>query len=243
VLSTATTIEYITAWATLGTAAATLLLAAGTFWLAWSTREDVKGSKRQVAIGLEQVEVSRRQATAAERAIQGQHTPLLIDVPYGTEREPTRFDHLGQPMSFRDASEVIVRLAAETASLQIGVPLRNVGTGLARVTSLSLEPGFGVQWNSTIPKPNVPAGERARFALSVHPDQAGYELMRALVERRDGFAVSVTYTDAAGAQATITSATLYADGETRWRVRTIDTVAADEGTDPVESAPAHPALP
>ncbi|HEY4099146.1 MAG TPA: hypothetical protein VGM33_26710 [Baekduia sp.] len=231
-----TTVEYLTAWATAGTAVGTVILAAATFWMARKTRDaatatqdDVRAAKEQLTVAQAQIELSRRQADAAEAAISAQLKPVLIDVPFDMFRE-----------GGTDAGTVSVELNPKSGLILVDIPLRNVGPGLARVTGLSLDTGSPIAFGATLRNANIPPGERARFMFTAAPEQSGYSAFRDIVDRRGTFSVAVRYTDAAGAQDSLTRADLHwNDAISRWYVRQIFTSGPGAAHQTVGSAPVY----
>jgi hypothetical protein len=218
-----TTIEYLTAWATLGTAIATLALAVGTFYMAAktrdearATRDDVDASKRQIDVALQQVELSRRQAAAAELAINAQSKPLLVN----------------------SANADAVNVAPGDDRVAVSVRLRNVGAGVARIVEagLSME-GQAVGARVYLPRPYVAAGEDAIIEFGAALGGIRFDHLRHAVARDEPFDLWVGYTDATGGQPTITRAAVaWHPSHGNWRIRQIITEDSTRPGSAVESA-------
>jgi hypothetical protein len=141
---------------------------------------------------------SARSARTAERHLEAQTRPLLIDVPFGRIYEQDR--EIVVPGSVVGATlpnpiEGTVLVGSHWVSL----PLRNVGQGLARVTGA----GFEVDGERFAPAEleitmrNVPPGEETRLGLSI-PDPHGQHFTRAV--ENGSMEVYVEYTDLTGGQ-------------------------------------------
>ncbi len=139
------TIEYIAAWATLGTAIGTIGLATATFVLAGKTQrlaqsgqETADAAKEELVLLRTQTDAAQRQSRAAEEALNASVVPVLLDIPRHTmfqlpknilERLRYR-SPLGPPgPSEIDLSIISANDSATFPSLV--VPVRNVGAGVA----------------------------------------------------------------------------------------------------------------
>lgn len=163
---------------------------------------------------------ANRSARAAERHVEGQLRPLLIDVPHG--------DYLQKEV------EVVLpngeaHLAAVRGELYIphdgsyvSTPIRNVGAGVARIESVGVRAcGHGPFEGDrpVISKENVPPGEETRVGINVSGDRKAHAHVREAVRLSSGLEVVVTYNDLSGEQRQRAVLALGARGsDEKWRV-------------------------
>jgi hypothetical protein len=212
-----------------------------------SSQEHLKVALEHVTVGQNQVEASNRQAAVAQRALEASFRPLLADVPLGFRSYPDegrsvevvreQFEHI------QDESQVITGVDYGRPGFY-SVALRNVGTGPAVVTEVTLQ-AAGVTWNEcTISAAIVPPGELSRFTFTIPADRDELVPIRNEILRSTTMLVVVGYTDQAGLHRLRTEAHLsryrHAGGVSPWYVRQVATFEGD-GEEPITmSAPADP---
>lgn len=183
-------------WVAIGT----LLLAVATFTLALYNRRVVVASQRQLETAQQDLTLSREQNQTAREALEAQTTPLLASVPWGLDREVLSYSaKTGEPRDSRDASHVIVSAGAvaDEQRVTVSVPFRNVGNGVALITSVQIM--IGGRLFDGVPKaPLVPPGELSRGGMDVGRDSVAFEHALSLaIDGRD-FAIVLGYADAGG---------------------------------------------
>ena len=137
------------------------------------------------------------QARLTRLTWQSQLQPVLVDVPIGVF---VRDEQLNENTRvFDDAGEVDV-WPGEDGNLEITVPMRNAGAGLALVTSVEIAWGHATNWRGAALHTAIPAGEQTRVAFHVpFPDQ-GAAVTAIEGIQRDELAVTIVYTDVRGQQ-------------------------------------------
>lgn len=203
----------------------TLLLALATTYLAWKTRdmamatramaEETKASvqiaREQVAAAQDQVDVSEEQANAAIEALRLSIQPLLADVPMGTSttgRQVVSFPHRAETERVDDGGKVLILDEAEAKFLYVSVPLRNIGNGVAVVTS----GGYfreAAQSVVAFSQSLVPPGAIVRVNTSIPTDQEHYQPLIDMIRRQGVCAVEVGYRDIRGDRVMISTLHLY----------------------------------
>lgn len=243
---THTTIDYVGAWATLGTAVGTLVLAAATFGLALKTRALAKSGKatadasestaaaaqRELELLGDQTEAAKRQGEAAEAALSASVRPLLIDVPVHTMRTIQVQEQPGEthPATL-DISVIAASVFEDTRTAQLTVPVRNVGSGVARGVAAAVTVAGKDVVGSAIARGTAPsviaAGESnwIWFEDTAGPaSSAAQTPLVGLLRTEEDLVVEVAYCDAAGRQIAASSLYLTKSGRTdrSYRVREVD---------------------
>jgi hypothetical protein len=137
------------------------------------------------------------QSATAREALDVQTQPLLTDVPRGQQRRPTWFDESGEPGSWEDAGDISVGLSGPEPVASVGVPLRNVGTGTARIRDVIFTVG-GAQAPGRASNPVVPSGETTRAILAVADGDPAYGSAEEIAGAYEDFSVTVSYADVSG---------------------------------------------
>ena len=168
-----------------------------------------------------------RSASAAERAVEAQSRPLLIDVPYGIGYDlprPIRLPN-GEP---RDVS-VSGQILTSPEEGWISIPLRNVGAGVAVIFSVRARVAGRSAWRASIamqavdPR-NLGPGEETRIGVQLGSDQAAKESLRHALERGGPVEVEITYFDFAWRQRQLVIASVGHQGDPPiWRVAWVST--------------------
>jgi hypothetical protein len=190
------------AWVAVGT----LLLAAATGFLAWQTRRDVAAASETAEAALRSVEI-------AERALSVGIRPVVTDIE---PREP--------------AAEVVVW--PNLRNIEINVPLRNVGSGLALLggPTLEIELAEYTHLRSVALHTALPGGESSRIDFVLEWDnaiRASQEFNRLHSEIKQ-FAAEVPYTDMNGDQPTRTRALVRLHDGEDWYVDQIELFHGDD---------------
>ncbi len=189
------------------TAIATVVLAVAAIVAAVLARRGLRTAAEDLQASRE---ATRTTQENAERQMEAEHRPLLIDVAPGSSVSdvlipPTRYAvgellTQGQPyvqMSFPhghsvniDAYRVYVHIASGWA--YVGVPLRNVGRGLATISPDDIRlfgPGLEQLAECEVLRERVPAGESSRILCTSHYNhthQIGFpHVLTLLVPYRD----------------------------------------------------------
>jgi hypothetical protein len=223
-------------WVAIGT----LALAAATFYLALSNRKIVATSQEQLKASQRDLELAREQNETAREALEAQTAPLLANVPWGLERKATRYlPTTGEEMDFKDSSRVTVSQVThrDEPRVEISVPFRNVGNGVAIITSVQVMIG-GLLFDGV---PSVPVLPPSELAIAhVDAGRADPVFDRGLSLGLEGvdFAVIVGYGDAAGNPRGAISLDVHREnpGSDVWRVRQLHM------GDTAEAALNHPSL-
>lgn len=250
ILST-TTVEYIAAWATVGTAAGTGMLALATFFLARRTTAEVTAATSQARASLEQVEISQQQAKVAERALAAQTQPLLTDVPWGvaqlvagyamkpgSDSRSVLSSVFGpKEAHYRDASEVRVWLDQETRGVRFAIPVRNVGNGTALIQAVVFRFSNDASLTGFPASPVVPPREVTVLSLDLEGgDDPDVSVATQAVEQGTSFSVVTAYADSSGEAKRAVRLDVYPgeDSDSDWWVRQVHW---DESIEAVVSNP------
>ncbi len=164
-----------------------------TAWEAWVGI----GTLALAVVTLVLVCVAAYQAWLTRRAWQSQLQPVLVDVPVGVFVQD---EQVGDNVRrYEDAGEVDV-WPGEDGRLEITVPMRNAGAGLALITAVELDWRHAMSWQGAALHTAIPAGEQTRVTFQVpFADQAS---AIAAIEgiQRDELGVTIVYTDVRGQQ-------------------------------------------
>jgi hypothetical protein len=169
-----------------------------------------------------------RAAKAAERNVEAQVRPLLLDVP----REPyTDYEHevpvppgVG-PMTVAWRGEIV----ANADESWLVMPIRNVGRGVARITSVAAyfhhRPDYGVYAYREV----LPPGEETWLGIRVNESdkQARDALWAAIHKGLPPFHVTAHYTDLSGGQRERVTFSLGREGTGRLGVDSVEHYADD----------------
>jgi hypothetical protein len=214
------------------------LLALATVGMAMATRKVAKTTLETAQATSASALAAEYQTRLARDALEAGVRPILTDVPAGTPSPfpEVSFDN-GPKETAGDASMVVVPGEMD-AFAYCSIPLRNVGPGVAFVTSLGLR--FGeVGWSGKASSTVVAARESTRFTFSIPKDRP--ELEQGLADLRAGrIVLEVRYTDVRGAQDTITRAVAVRRPGESFRVRQVFLFRAGEQEPFVSSGPADP---
>lgn len=223
-------------WVAIGT----LALAAATFYLALSNRKIVSTSQKQLEAAQQDLGLAREQNQTAREALEAQTAPLLANIPWGLERKATRYiPDTGEEKNFRDLSHVTVSQVTyrDEPRVEISVPFRNIGNGVAIVTSVQVMIG-GLIFGGVPSTPVLPPSELA--IAHVDAGRADPVFNRGLSLALEGvdFAVVVGYSDAAYNPRGAISLDVHREnpGSGVWRVRQLHM------GDTPEAALNHPSL-
>ena len=225
-----TTIDYVAAWATFGTAVGTIGLAVATFVLALKTRalatsgqETADAAKQELLLLRSQTDAAQRQSVAAEAALNASARPLLIDIPRHTMKTIQVQERPGveHPEEI-DLSVITSRIDQSPRAGQMMVPVRNVGAGVA--LGLAAAAGLVIELEAagaTVAHGEAPsviaAGESAAVWFE---DTAGVASAAAepplayLLRAGADLVVEVAYCDVSGRQEAATSLYLTKSGTT-----------------------------
>ncbi len=209
------TIDYIAAYATLGTALGTIVLAIATFTLAKKTASLAESGEQELALLRDQTQAAMRHSEAAEAALNASVAPLILDVPPRTLRPGplrTRYTERagrseeGKLVTDRPDIDVsVITWDADRSPAWLRIPIRNVGAGLALLDAASLTvEGEDGSWNVLDAAPEdipsvVPPGE-IRQLVFVSEDTS----LNAMVVSDDPLVVEVSYADVSGEQGAAT---------------------------------------
>jgi hypothetical protein len=183
-------------WVAIGT----LLLAMATFVLAVYNRKVVNESRQEIEVSRQGIELARQQNLTAKTALDAQTAPVLSSVPQGIDREAVwRRAGSGEPASFRDAAEVIVSSASspDEPVVTLSIPFRNVGNGVAFITSVGVMIG-GEVFDAQSRSPIVAPGEISRAWLQAGRSHSAFEHALSLALEGQDFAALIGYADAGG---------------------------------------------
>jgi hypothetical protein len=206
-------------WVAIGT----ILLAIATFTLALYNRKTLLLSQDEMSVARSGLEAARRQNEVSTKTLDSQTAPILANVPWGVGREVVWYEAAtGEPANFRDAASVAVSAgtAANQPWVTISVPFRNVGNGVALITSVHLMIGGSI-FDGTPKSPVVPPGESSRAGFEVGRSHPGFDHGVSLAVEGIDFAMVVGYADAGGAQRGAISLDVHRENPQadRWRVR------------------------
>lgn len=210
-------------WVAIGT----LGLALATFALAWTNRQVVAASREQVETALQDLALAREQNETLRETLDSQTAPVLTKVPWGLKRKPTSFIvSTGEGTSFEDASEITVsqgttpRYGQDEPRVSIEVPFRNVGNGVAFITSVHVMIG-GQLFDGTAGAPIVAPGEFDAAMLDVGRESPAFDYGISLEQEGVDFAVVIGYADAGGNPRGAISLDVHRDqpARGRWYVR------------------------
>lgn len=206
-------------WVAIGT----ILLAAATFSLAVYNRKIVVASQEQLDTARQDLALAREQNETAHEALEAQTAPVLASVPWGLDREVVMYHAAtGEPAGHRDASHVAVSLGTANNEpwVTISIPFRNVGNGVALITSVQLM--IGGRLFDGVPKtPILPPGELSRAGIECGSGSAAFDHGASLAADGQDFAIVVGYADAAGNARGAISLDVHREMPTgdRWYVR------------------------
>lgn len=206
-------------WVAIGT----ILLAAATFSLAVYNRKIVVASQAQLKTARQDLILAREQNETAREALEAQTAPVLASVPWGLDREVVGYEvNTGEPAKHRDASQVTVSLgtAKNEPWVTISVPFRNVGNGVALITSVQIM--IGGQLFDGVPKtPVLPPGELSRAGIDIGRAGVAFDHGASLAVDGQDFAIVIGYSDAAGNARGAISLDIHRTGPTgdHWYVR------------------------
>jgi hypothetical protein len=235
-------------------AVGTILLALGTGFLALKTRKLANETRVLAGSTAQEIELARQTAQDIQRqtkAIEGQaevardslaatFRPVLVHVPhdFGGFRtdEVVRY-----PLGFQSALPVnerwIVTTAESEGHLHFGVPVRNVGQGVAFIVAAGMnyeaEEMFGGNPSNAI----VPPGETARitFSISAEPENSATLLDR--IKQYGTFSVLIRYSDLAS-NFWSTRLDLVSESMSRWYVHQVFVWPGEESeSEAVSSGP------
>jgi hypothetical protein len=173
------------------------------------TRGNLQAVERQAAASADQL-------LLAQQAFEASVLPILAEEPgsIAVGPNPIRYPHSDYGKQFGNAEVEVVDLADGT---HVSIPLRNVGPGIAVITSAGLSPPGSV--HAAFTRNIVPSGESVRFLFTVPRANAD---ARPILESIDSGTLSVTvgYHDATGRQDLIGRADLHVGGR-GWFIRQI----------------------
>jgi hypothetical protein len=199
-------------------AVGTFLLALATFYLAITNREIVTTSQRQLETAQEDLALSRGQNETAREALEAQVAPLLANVPLGLDPE-------------RNLAGI--RVSHGTVGNEerafISVPYRNVGNGVATVTSVQLMIG-GHLFPAAPRSPILPAGESSRAEVNAGRADLIFDHALSLAIDGQDFAIVVGYVGAGEKSRGALRLDLHRESprNDRWRVRQLHHGATPE---------------
>lgn len=179
--------------ASLTVAAGTFGLAAVTAWMAWSTqsmaketKSSVDESKRQSDLAQasllhtqealnqarEATAISERQAQIALNTMRGSIQPVLVDREARDNEGSERLVFEGRSGPTVAPSLVYVNQGPDSdSSIDVRVPLRNIGRGIAIICGLGLRAGE-VGWSGSMSSGFVPPDGCVNLTFSVPSDRA-----------------------------------------------------------------------
>jgi hypothetical protein len=212
-------------------------------------RQDIKAQLQTSAADLS----TTREATAAaqaavQRQIEASYRPLLIDIPpYGpidpndplipTDSPRIRLDFPGGHTDDADPRQVYVALSGSVVN--IAVPLRNVGQGLAVIDPNTITV-FGQRIGSmeapVVQRKRIPRGEITRILCTPRLTSPSLEV----AQYPWTLEVRVPYCDFVGGQGAVVVVYLeqrFSDSE--WTLRDIEQVAPDATVPPRTGRPAR----
>jgi hypothetical protein len=141
---------------------------------------------------------ARQQTQTAREALETQTQPLLSDVPPRRFHEPRALDiQSGQPTSWRDAGAIDIGNAGREPLCFASVPIRNVGTGTARIDMVTFSTQDG-DISGSVSSPVIPPTEIGTLSMDRLPDDAGGVIAESIALEFSDFSVLVDYSDASG---------------------------------------------
>ncbi len=190
------------------------------------TRGNLEAVERQAA-------ASSGQLALAQEAFEASVIPILAEVPESSPEpaEEARYPGSGYRQTFLPAQ---VEVSDWNGSQHISIALRNVGNGIAVITSLGLTSGGFAEGAFT--RKIVPVGEIVRFAFATpfdHPD-AGPVLTSL---KAGTITIVVGYDDATGRQHLIEHADLHQNDLGLWRIRQLSVYRRGEPEPFLRSGP------
>jgi hypothetical protein len=229
-------------------ALATFILALFTFFLLRSGTKDRKIAMDALEAGREQAKISERHTAAAEKTLESQIQPVLIEIPvdlsvlprdqvyFPTSVEPTEIPYGG------------VYAAADVGpnenEVRISVPLLNAGRGIAKVEGAWIElanPRIGYS-AVDLSRPNVPVGTHTRAQFFFREGEDGFRSVGDLIRGQSEFLVALRYSDVFGRQTTTTrlTARFRSRAHMNWEIDLVDVGDPDFGEVPPPGALARP---
>lgn len=191
---------------------ANVVLVISTANTAKAATRTAKAAEGEVAAARDQVQESRRQTELAQKTLDAQITPVLIDEPLDLSVEQ-RFNFLDTETTMHPGG-VLVGQVEENRKVRMSLPVLNAGKGPARLTGVSLDltpPQGGVMPGppaNDFTRSVLPPGESARIlffyerATRSDPDPPWWDAWNHLLQYGT-FSVRVRYTDLGGRQDTI----------------------------------------
>lgn len=132
------------------------------------------------------------QAWLSRRALQAGLRPLLVDLPVGIFVQDQQ---IGENVHMHSDEGEVDLWPEDNGSLQIRIPLRNAGAGIALIVSLTLGWDSGGDWRAAARHTAIPSGETTYVdAVVAFPDRnAALAAMDGL--QPDQLSIEVGYTD------------------------------------------------
>jgi hypothetical protein len=142
----------------------------------------------------------RSESLIAEDAFEAQTQPLVTDVPRGLLHQEIDWQEASGRMGRRliDKSEIIVGASGPEPISHASVPVRNVGNGCARITSVTFVLDDGAKAAGEVNNPVLPPGEYTHAILACGPQDAGVEVAESIGLTYRDFGVILGYADASG---------------------------------------------
>lgn len=146
--------------------------------------------------------ITVRQARADRQialdAYQAETQPLITDLPYGLVREEIDWHEASGKLSKRtiDKAEISVGVAGPEPIAGATVPIRNVGNGAARITSVAFGLADGSEAFGDVRNPVLPANELTHASFRRGPTDEDVALAESIGMEYQNFSVIISYADA-----------------------------------------------
>ena len=152
------------------------------------------------ATALITVRQARAERQVAVDAYEAQTQPLITDLPYGLVHEEVDWHEASGQATKRtfDKAEVSVGSAGPEPVAGATVPIRNVGNGAARVTTVVFRLGDGAEAIGEVRNPVVPPNEITYASFWRDPSQDDGGIAESIGMLYENFDVIISYADASG---------------------------------------------
>jgi len=201
----------VLAVAALGTMFVGVLAIRASNRLAASSEDAVGVASDQLDLVTEQIRLGYGQLELERSSLEASIRPVVVDVPVGL--------YLGEGgLIGQDRGEISCTFGTDQ-SIDLSVPVRNIGSGPAFVRRALLTTGPGNVLDAEANRRVIPTGELAKIFIKVRPDFIGHGAVAAAVTSVGALAVALEYSDLGGEQRTQTLVHLYrfrsADGHSQ----------------------------
>jgi hypothetical protein len=155
-----------------------------------SASESTRVAGEQVVLGQKQIDLGQRQLDQDLRALAASVQPLVTDVPLDQYRQPEV-----RQLGHHDLGAIVVNQIND--SLEILVPIRNIGSGPAFIRVGSIGGAVGMDVPAIFDREVIAAGELAFAAANVSQEHISYANLQ-LLTTEGTWRLIVQYGDLSG---------------------------------------------